>query len=173
MQSQIAMSFIGTDRPGLVELLSGVIAEHEGNWLESRFLRLGGSFAGVALIRVPEARATELRAALDALGQQGLRIITDVSSAEPAADAARMRLTVMGHDRPGIVHEFAQALAARRISFEALNSDITSAPMTGGPLFVAEARLDLPTDQDIEELRDALEAIAAELTVEYSLEPEQ
>ncbi|HTO02243.1 MAG TPA: ACT domain-containing protein, partial [Opitutus sp.] len=35
------MTVIGPDRPGLVQLLAGRIADHGGNWLESRMCRLG------------------------------------------------------------------------------------------------------------------------------------
>lgn len=36
MANSIVLSLIGPDRPGLVELLAQTIAEHDGNWVDSR-----------------------------------------------------------------------------------------------------------------------------------------
>ena len=42
MQRMLVMTVIGQDRPGLVDSVAGLVAEHGGNWLESRMSRLGG-----------------------------------------------------------------------------------------------------------------------------------
>ena len=47
MQIPLVMTIIGPDRTGLVESVARVVAEHGGNWLESRMCRLGGEFAGI------------------------------------------------------------------------------------------------------------------------------
>src|SRR4051812_3506563 len=44
MQIPLVMTIIGPDRPGLVELLASLVAEHGGNWLESRMSHLAGQF---------------------------------------------------------------------------------------------------------------------------------
>ena len=79
--TSLVMSFIGRDKPGLVGLLSTTIAEHGGNWLESGMSRLGGQFAGVLIIQVPEERQPELINALQAVEQQCLRVSVDKSAA--------------------------------------------------------------------------------------------
>ena len=40
MQHSLVMTVIGNDRPGLVESVASIVAEHGGNWLESRMSRL-------------------------------------------------------------------------------------------------------------------------------------
>ena len=47
-------------RTGLVEALSQVVAQHDGNWLESRMARLGGQFAGILRVGVPDAQAVAM-----------------------------------------------------------------------------------------------------------------
>lgn len=44
--AQLIVSFIGEDRPGLVQTLSDVVAGYGGNWEESRMVHLGGHFSG-------------------------------------------------------------------------------------------------------------------------------
>ncbi|MEM6961963.1 MAG: ACT domain-containing protein, partial [Myxococcota bacterium] len=46
----LVLTLIGSDRSGLIEILSNVIASHQGNWVESRMAHLSGQFAG--LLRV-------------------------------------------------------------------------------------------------------------------------
>ena len=62
MQVTLVMTVIGADRPGLVQLVATQVAEHGGNWLESRMCRLGGQFAGILRVEVPTAQRDELRA---------------------------------------------------------------------------------------------------------------
>ncbi len=52
MLSTLVMTIIGADRPGLVDLVASCVADHKGNWLESRMCRLGGQFAGLARAEV-------------------------------------------------------------------------------------------------------------------------
>ena len=59
------MTVIGPDRPGLVQAVAARVADHGGNWLESRMCRLGGQFAGILRVEVPANRRDELVTALN------------------------------------------------------------------------------------------------------------
>jgi glycine cleavage system regulatory protein len=87
----------------------------------------------------------------------------------PEHDAARLTLELIGADHPGIVAEVSAALAAQRIGFEELHTDVREAPMAGGMLFEARAVLEAPPYLDVDELRVGLEAIADELMVDIKL----
>ena len=45
MIESLVMTIIGADRPGLVEMVAARVADHGGNWLESRMCHLGGELA--------------------------------------------------------------------------------------------------------------------------------
>lgn len=64
VQTTFIITFIGDDRPGLVESLSQVISDHNGNWLESRLSQLAGKFAGLISVSVPEESTAALQVAL-------------------------------------------------------------------------------------------------------------
>ena len=53
MTTSLVLTFVGDDRPGLVNAVSQTVAAHGGTWLESRSARLAGKFAGVVLVGVP------------------------------------------------------------------------------------------------------------------------
>ena len=167
----LVFTFVGADQPGLVEKLSRTVAAHGGNWLESRMSELAGQFAGIVKVEVAPAQAKALRAALLALSAQQLSVLLASSPGEAAPPTQRaLRLSIMGPDRPGIVHEVAQALAARQISVREMDTSVTSAPMSGEPLFEAVAQIQVPQALDLDELQAQLNKIADALTVDIDLQ---
>ena len=169
--TSLVLTLIGPDRPGLVEALSEAIADHGANWLESRMSRLDGWFAGLLRVSIPDAHVADLTRALDALGSHGLRVT--VQAAEPVPSAAETRalqLELIGQDRPGIIRQLSHVLAERRVNVDELDTNVTSAPMSGEPLFRARASLRVPSSVPLEELRETLEKIANELMVDLSLD---
>lgn len=171
MRSQLVLTLIGRDRPGLVEALAAQIAKHGGNWEESRMAHLAGKFAGILRVSLPADAASSLTQALTALEREGLRVM--VEGAEPSSaetDAQRLRLDLIGNDREGIVRDISQALARRKVNVDELHTSCEDAPMGGGQLFRASALLRVPGDVAVEELRTTLESLADDLMVELSLD---
>lgn len=164
------MTVLGADRPGLVCSLAELVAEHGGNWLESRMSRLGGQFAGILQVEVPTQKESSLVSALKGLESQGLTVV--VYTDQPRAGAAVGRLNVLdivGQDRPGIVRQISEALTRHEVNVEDLETECTSAAMSGETLFKAHARLSIPESCRTSELRRDLERIAEDLIVEISL----
>ncbi|HNJ98877.1 MAG TPA: ACT domain-containing protein, partial [Ilumatobacteraceae bacterium] len=88
---------------------------------------------------------------------------------EPVAEGARFVLSLVGTDRPGLVHSVSAALAQLGASIEELDTATSHAPMSGGPLFEATAAVVLPRDVSIDDVRDQLEALADRLMVDIDL----
>ena len=163
------MTIIGPDRTGLVESVARVVADHGGNWLESRMCRLGGEFAGILRIELPVEKRQTLLGALQALQSRGLTVVVRPDEAAAAATHGRQaRLEIVGHDRPGIVRQITHALARASVNVEEFSSECVSAPMSGETLFKAAARLQLPERCDLAALKKDLEKIAADLLVDVS-----
>jgi glycine cleavage system regulatory protein len=169
-QRMLVMTGIGQDRPGLVESVAALVAEHGGNWLESRMSRLGGHFAGILRIEVPEEHEQPLVLGLKQLAARGLTIVVHPDQPEPASAAERLStLEIIGQDRPGIVRQISRALARYGVNVEELHTECASAAMSGETLFKARARLSIPDACDTLALRQELEKIAADLIVDISL----
>lgn len=170
MSVSLVLTIIGEDKPGLVELVSQTVAAHGGNWLESRMSRMAGRFAGILRASVPAAHADDLIDALCALESRGIRVVVERSDhEEPVTAFRRFSLDLVGSDRPGIIRELSRALASRQVNVEELHTECSSAPMSGETLFCARAELRAPEGAAIEELREAIEAIANDLMVDISL----
>jgi glycine cleavage system regulatory protein len=165
----LVVTVIGKDRPGLVESVSAVVEAHGGSWVESRMSRLAGEFAGILRVSVPAAQADALSRALEALRAGGLRVVVERGFEETAEEGHLIVLELIGSDRPGIVHKISEALAARGVNVDELNTECEGAPWSGGTLFKAMARLRAPKGLDLDQLRESLEAIAADLMVDISI----
>jgi glycine cleavage system regulatory protein len=169
MQKTLVMTIMGKDRTGLVESLARLIADHGGNWLESRMCRLGGEFAGILQASAPEARLQALVQSLQGLHSEGLTVMIQRDEAIPAPGLTlTATLSLVGHDRPGIIYQISAALAHQRINVEELETECSSAPMSGEMIFKAVARLQIPEACNIAELRKELEEIGSELMVDIS-----
>lgn len=171
MSASLVLTVIGPDRPGLVEALSQIVADHGGNWVESRMAHLAGQFAGVLRVDIPAARAAELTRSLQSLDSEALQIVVARTQAgEPDASGRVLRLELVGSDRPGIIREISQALAGHGVNVDELRTGVESAPMSGELLFRARAELRIPAGADVEALRSVLEALATDLMVDVELE---
>lgn len=172
MLSNLVLNLIGPDRPGLVELVAARVSEHGGNWLESRMCRLGGQFAGIVRVEIPEEKCERLSASLATLQAHGLEVTTHAESAPVAPKAGQVAvLELVGQDRPGILHQITRVLASHAVNVEDLSSERVSAPIDGNMLFQARASVLLPPTVSIQSLRADLERIAADLMVDVELKP--
>lgn len=181
MLATLVMTVLGADRPGLVQAVSACVADHGGNWLESRMCRLGGQFAGILRVEVAEQRRDELRDALRALEAESLRVIIHPDGvaeenliAPRGAGPARgtlATLELVGTDRPGILRSVSGVFAAHRVNVEELASERVNAAMNGGMLFQARATVFIPADVKLTDVRADLEKIAADLMVDFKLQP--
>jgi glycine cleavage system regulatory protein len=169
----LVLTLLGPDRPGLVEAMADTIAAHGGNWLESRMAHLAGRFAGILRVELPEERLPALTEALVGLQSRGLRITVEPSVADRArveAQPARiMTLELVGLDRPGLVREVSRLLAQQGINVEELETDRSSAPMSGEMMFRAQARIHVPAGVEVSAVRAGLERLAGDLMVEIQL----
>ncbi len=172
-KTSLVLTVLGADRPGLVESIARVVAEHGANWVESRMAHLAGKFAGILRVEVDAAKADSLTDALRSLSATGLESIVSpdppAGGLTPAADRPLVQPELVGQDRPGIVREISRVLAAQGVNVEELSTECVAAPTTGQALFRAAAELRLPAGVTQDSLRAALEAVAADLMVDFTL----
>ncbi|QLG89520.1 glycine cleavage system protein R [Chitinibacter bivalviorum] len=166
MKNVLIVSVLGKDKPGLVEQLAVLISAQGGNWLESSFSRLAGQFAGIVKVALENDGAALLNA-LQALPDLDIRGVLDQDN-EPLAQQM-ISLSLVGHDRIGIVKDVAAILARHHVNVEKLTTWLDSAPMSGDTMFHAQADLSAPASVDTLQLRQALEALADDLMVELGV----
>ncbi|MEJ6656554.1 MAG: ACT domain-containing protein [Pseudomonas sp.] len=168
MTIPLILTVIAADKPGLVESLAQVITRHGGNWLDSRMARMAGQFAGILRVDVPAAQVEALRTELENMSSGGMNIQLAVSGQADDQPQATLMLSLVGNDRPGIVHEVSAVLARHGVNVEQLETSCEPAPMSADLLFRANARLGLLPQTDANALRADLENLADDLMVELN-----
>ena len=168
MSQHLVLSFIGEDRPGIVERLSDTIARHHGNWLESRMAHLADKFAGILTLSVPLEHQEALVGALRNFEQLGLHVTVELAN-QNASEGSTLSLSVVGNDRPGIVKEVSQVLHSLMVNVKELTTTCEPAPMSSDMLFKTDMVLAVPKDLPLADLEAALEKISSDLMVELSV----
>lgn len=163
------MTVLGPDRPGLVSSLADTVAEHGGNWLESRMARLAGQFAGIVRIECPTDNLDALICELQLPGTSGLTVLAVREEATEPVARRTLEVDVVGNDRPGIVRKLSAAIASAGGNIEELTTGLESAPMSGHSMFRAHGIVSIPEHIDTTILTAAIERLGEDLTVDVSL----
>lgn len=172
MQIEMVLTVIGHDRPGLVETIAEAVVNHSGSWVDSSMSRLGGEFAGIVRIEIPEEQADALESELIELDKHEKISVTvrrnPIIAEAPKGQKATFEL--IGHDQTGIILRVTQILARHQVNVLDLDTSVTAGSMEGKPMFKATAELLLPESTDIAALQADLEKIAHDILVDIDLQ---
>jgi glycine cleavage system transcriptional repressor len=169
---QFVLTAVGHDRPGLVDQVSGFLLQQGANIADARMINLQGQFAMIILAAAAAQVVDDLRHKAATVGASaGLNI--SITEAGPP-DAVRltglpMRLRTYAMDQPGIVHKVTALLARHHVNIEELQTHLTSASVSGSPLFSMEMFLTLPAELPVKVLRGELEELCAALNCDMDL----
>ncbi len=174
MRTNIVFTLTGSDRIGIVEEATRLLLARGGNVETSRMARLGGCFAMLMQVSVPADQLAGLEQDVQQLIARGYKITLTV--AEPAETDAHagwplFQIDVAGADHEGIVHEVAHYLSQRGINIESMDTGVTTAPMSGAPLFTMTALVAAPPALASEDWQSALRDVANRLNVDVRVSP--
>ena len=163
----------GEDKIGLVDRLSGRIADSGCNIEESRMSVLGGKFALIMLVSGPWHALSRLEALMPALGQQlGLTIIHErTRKREHAEPAIPYSVEVVAMDHPGIVRSLSAFFARNGINIEELQTSTYLATHTGTPMFSVIMTVGVPAGVHIATLRGDFLDYCDDLNLDATFEP--
>lgn len=165
----IIITLLSNDQPGIVKQLATVISEHHGNWLESRMAQLSGKFAGILKVSIDEKNAHQLIQSLNQLSGEGLQILIDHTAEAEPSPGHTLTFELVGADRIGIVSEISQAFLEKGINIDEMETQCSSMPWSGEPLFEAKGVLLAPMDTNTDQLLDQLDAIEDRLGIDITL----
>lgn len=171
--SQLILTAVGRDRPGLVGELTGALFAAGANLADSRMVNLRGQFALVILLEAPDEVLAALRQQVPEIAERtGLTLTLAGQGAPPEKTAGLpFRLKTYSMDQPGIVHRVSEVLRKHQVNIEELETRLESAPFMGSPIFTLELRMHVPAKTRVPALRKELEAVCEELNCDFDLEP--
>ena len=172
MPKRFVLTLSGTDRIGLVEHVTELILDCGGDVQASRMARLGGEFAMLMLVSVPDDKTGQLSADVKNLAGEGFKVT--FTETEWGVSARRkewlpFKIEVRGANHEGIIHKIAEHLSDQGINIESVNTSVVPAPMSGAPLFTMEAVVVAPPDLPRSKWQDELEEVADGLNVELDV----
>ena len=165
--NNLIISAVGSDRPGIVSEISGVITSHGGNVEESRMSRFGSDFAIIMLVTVAPDWEESLEVALKSITE--LTITTKPTKLPQVNDGRQFRIDLSGADNEGIVKVLSKYLAEKSINILEMETHTSQAPVSGTPLFNLNAFVSIPNDVEEKLIQADLSQIAQDLGVEIQL----
>jgi glycine cleavage system transcriptional repressor len=172
MRTDVVFTLTGPDRIGIVEEVTRALLELGGNVGTSRMARLGGEFAILMLVALPEDRRADLDAAFAPLVAQGYKVTIGQTDAENSSEHAGWlpyEVLVTGADHEGIVHDVAAGLSRLGINIESAETSAAEAPISGAPLFTMTARVAVPPSVDETDWISALSTAGDESNVDIEV----
>lgn len=173
MKKHIVLTLTGHDRIGLVERVTRLVLDCNGNVEESRMAHLGGEFAMLMLFTLDEEKSVDLKEKLAALEKEGFSVtFCETEPGDPNRFAGWLpyEIFVNGADHEGIIHRITNYLARKNINIETMETHMVKAPMSGTPLFLMEGIVVVPPDLKhswVDELID----VGDELNVDIQVSP--
>ena len=172
MRSQLLITSIGEDRPGIVARLTEVLVANGANLEESRMAILGGDFAAIMLVSIPSNNVPALEKDLAKLQSEGISV---TSRKTETLDPGRFKsynqyeIQLKGADHEGIVHTVSSHLQQQSINIQSVETMVVHAPVTGSPLFQLKAHILVPPSISAQDLRNSLNKIALQESVDIEL----
>lgn len=163
--NHLVISCIGPDRTGIVDTLSTIINDHNGNWQVSSLHHLSSFFAGVIEVTVDEKNTQALMDALTKI--EGLNCQMELADPDLAQVNTNLVLELTANDRAGIVQEVSSVIHQQGGNLIKLVSSQSSAPYSGQLMFNAKVQVAMKED-NLDDLISALEHIADDLMVDIT-----
>jgi glycine cleavage system regulatory protein len=170
MKTQVILSVVGSDKPGLTQAVADAVLSAGGNWLESHLSRLAGKYVGSVLVELDRSSLSTLYDAVAAVDAAGLHVVIVPSGEDHPILGDTLLLEVVGHDRLGIVREVTTALAGLGVNIEDLVTRIEDSSWSGRPLFRLNGRIAVPANVSEEDVRESLEALSGEIMVDLTVQ---
>lgn len=167
--SLLAVTAIGTDRPGIVAAVSGALFELGCNLEDATSTILRGHFSITLIVKATRSlNVDEVEKALAPVGRDlGLTLtVGRVEEASPTVVDPSHIVSVYGADRPGIVFRVSDALARKGANVHQLASRLIGDEAT--PVYVLMLEIVHPEPDGLEA---EMEALGAELGVDISVHP--
>ena len=172
MPKRFVLTLTGSDRIGIVQHVTESILECGGDVQASRMARLGGEFAMLLLVSIPDAETDRLSTNVESLSNEGYKVSlteTEWGVAARRKEWLPYRIEVRGANHEGIIHKISEHLSKQGINIESIDTSVVPAPMSGAPLFTMEAIVVVPPDLPKNKWQDELEEVADALNVDLEV----
>lgn len=173
--SQLVITAVGPDRPGIVGELTAHLHDAGANILDTRMVNLRGQFSLMILLEVDsDTDAAKVTRDLPGVGESmglSIAIIPQKQQSQPQVEGLAYRLKTYSSDQPGIVAKLTGLLRSFSINIEELSAWQESAAFAGSLIFMCEIKMTIPPKVSLRTLRAELDKLCNDLNCDADLEP--
>ena len=162
--NRIIITAIGADKPGLVDQISSIIKENNGNIENSKMIKIENQFAMI----IDFLSSNDL----DTIKTK-LQYIEELEITYKLAEISKEnnktnKYIITGADNQGIINKVSNFFSKRNINIVEVNTYIESAPTTGSPLFNMEITITYNDNHNIDELYSKLSNLCENLNLDIT-----
>ena len=166
--TNIILSVIGPDKPGIVSDVSNIVRKFSGNIEKSRMIKLGDFFTIMVLVTINKEQIEFIEKGFEDLSDYQVSI-NELKNTDKEITENTHTIYLDGIDSEGIVYKITNQLAAMDINIEELETDLQNAPMSGVGLFSLKAIVSHP-NLSYEILSSKMDDLATMLDVNIIVE---
>ncbi len=170
MHTRMALSAIGSDRPGIVSRVTKALYEHGCNIEDSSMTILQGQFAMILVVSVPgeySGLGDQLQGIADDLDLVlSFRPLLEGAEVAQSEESEPFIISVYGGDKPGIVHKVTQFLADNEVNITDVDTGVVA-----NDIYIMLLEVEVPRSLDTEKLAADFRKLAEDLKVDLSLRP--
>jgi len=162
--NRIIITAIGVDKPGLVDQISSIIKENNGNIENSKMIKIENQFAMI----IDFLSSNDL----DTIKTK-LQYIEELEITYKLAEISKEnnitnKYIITGADNQGIVNRVSNFFSKRNINIIEVNTYVELAPTTGSPLFNMEITITYNDNHNIDELYSKLSNLCENLNLDIT-----
>jgi len=162
--NRIIITAIGVDKPGLVDQISSIIKENNGNIENSKMIKIENQFAMI----IDFLSSNDL----DTIKTK-LQYIEELEITYKLAEISKEnnitnKYIITGADNQGIVNRVSNFFSKRNINIIEVNTYVELAPTTGSPLFNMEITITYNNNHNIDELYSKLSNLCENLNLDIT-----
>ncbi|HWP91678.1 MAG TPA: ACT domain-containing protein [Thermodesulfobacteriota bacterium] len=174
MRKFFAITSIGKDRPGIVAGVSKVLFDLGINIEDSSMTILRSEFSMILIVSTgEELEASDLEIHFKELAAKlGLSISVkeidedEVYSKKPYSGTPYI-ISVIGTDKPGIVHRVSELLFSKGINITDLNTKVVPGEET--PVYTMILEVDVPHSVDVDALEEEFSLLQREMAIDVDI----
>ena len=163
--NRIIITAIGIDKPGLVDQISSIINDNDGNIENSKMVKIENQFAMI----IDFYCSKNLDTIKTKLGNiEGLEITYKPVEMSKEHNKINQYL-ISGADNQGIIKKVSSFLSKNNINIIELNTFVQLAPITGSPLFNMEITISYNDNHNIDKIYSKLSKLCENLNLDIKI----
>lgn len=173
MQSQLVISAIAPNRPGIANEITSLVAYCGCNIQESKMKAMGSTFSLVLMASGEWNSLAKLEHVLPSkAASMGMTTMIQRTDAEISkAKGLPYRVKFFTQDNPGIANDITAFFADKDINIEQMSCDTFLAQQTNSPIAEIKLTISVPLTVNISSLRSSFDEFCRRTNLDASFEP--